>query len=69
MFLYHSSWVFLSENKMFLADNLAKIFEDIFFTNLLTARKKKCDNLVDKFNNKEECKIDLNDGGMNFDNS
>lgn len=43
---------------MFLIDNFANMLKDIFLTDLLDA-KKKCNNLIDEFDNMKECMIDF----------
>lgn len=47
-----------SKNKKFLIDKLDNMLKDIFFTDLLAA-EKKCDNLINKFNNMEEYVINF----------
>lgn len=43
---------------MFLTNNLADMLKDIFLVDLL-ATEKKCNNLVNEFNNIKECIIDF----------
>ena len=54
---------------MSLADNLTNRVKDIFFTELLAAEERGStivDNLVDEFHITKVRKIDLVDGGINF---
>ena len=57
------------ENKISLDDDLADIVKDIFLIELLALEENSStinDNLADEFDNTKECKIDLVDRQINF---